>query len=38
MVKYKMTATSIESKAPKAEKAKTDTKPKTETKTEVKTK
>lgn len=38
MVKYKMTATSIESKAPKAEKAKTDTKPKTETKTEAKTK
>lgn len=38
MVKYKMTATSIESKAPKADKAKTDTKAKTETKTEAKAK
>lgn len=38
MVKYKMTATSIESKAPKADKAKADTKAKTETKTEAKTK
>ena len=38
MVKYKMTATSIESKAPKADKAKTDTKAKTEAKPEAKTK